>query len=616
MTLIEKIIADHTDEVFEVGGMVELGVDTRVARDFGGANVVSHLEKYGLPIENTDRTFFTFDCNPTGSDQGYTANQHKCRVFARKHGFRVFDINRGIGTHVVLEEALIDPGGTLVSTDSHANILGAVSAFGQGMGDLDIAHAFAYGSVWFKVPPTVLVRLEGQPSEHATAKDLTLAVVRHFGSRGLLGCAAEFTGPAIEALDLAGRITLASMATEMGAIILFPRFSESAAQELSQMSGHSSEWPLPDEDADYFSEVVIDLDGLEPLVSRPGHPEDVVPVSDLEGEPIDSSFIGSCTNGRIEDLREAAAILKNRKIAEGHVLKIVPATDQVWMQALDEGLIEVFKTAGVLVSNCGCAGCAEGQVGQTGPGENTVSTGNRNFPGKQGLGSVYLASPATAAASAITGVLVAPHRLGSELIVKTATEEPAEVSISQSASEDDAPETTDTVEYVDRGSDKPAAEVEGNVWILDIDSLDTDMIYHNRHLSVTEIDQMGQYALGNVPGWEDFPQKASHGDILVVGANFGAGSSRQHAVDCFRALGIGAIIGASFGAIYERNAINAGFPILVGDLRILLHPGDRVRVDLERGNVERLLDNTVFEIAAMTPIQLRIYRRGGLLSSR
>ncbi len=643
-TLVEKIIAAHTSDNVRVGEMVELEIDTRVARDFGGANVVAHLEEHDLPIADPARTFFTFDCNPTGSDQGYTANQHRCRLFARRHGVRVYDIDRGIGTHVVMEEGLVGPAATFVSTDSHANILGAVATFGQGMGDLDIAHAFAYGSVWFKVPATVRVRVEGIPSPRATAKDLTLSLLQHFGARGLLGCAAEVEGPAVEALDLAGRITMASMATEMGAIILFPSPTEEACRELSLLSGSKVEWPRPDTDAKYLNEVEVDVEGLEPLLSRPGHPEDVIPLSDEEGEPVDSAFIGSCTNGRLQDLREAARILEGRTVAAGVVLKVVPATDRVWIEALKEGLIEIFKEAGALVSNCGCAGCAEGQVGQTGPGEVTVSTGNRNFAGKQGLGSVYLASPATAAASAVAGVLTAAHRLEEVPVQVAITEpieeraaEPAAVSaaaragapIAVPAAESSAeqvgapvmeqatePAEAPGVEPVAEPTAEPATVIEGGVWVLDLDSVDTDMIYHNRHLAVTDLEEMALYALGNIPGWEDFPEKVAVGDILVVGANFGAGSSRQHAVDCFKALGLGAIIGASFGSIYERNAINAALPLLIGDLRGLLHTGDRVRIDVEKGTVERLLDNMVFEITAMSPVQLSIYRRGGLLAAR
>jgi len=600
-TVIEKIFAAHTGDPVTVGEIVELEIDARVARDFGGANVVANMETHALSVDDPSRTWFTFDCNPTGSDQGYTANQHRCRLYARNEGIGLFDIDRGIGTHLAIEEGLIGPGATFVSTDSHANILGAICAFGQGMGDMDIASAFSRGSVWFKVPPTVRVIVQGTPSPDASAKDLTLALVRHFGAKGLLGRAAEIEGEAIEALDLAGRITLASMATEMGAIILFPRPGERTAGELTALTGNESVWPHPDDDTDWLEEVVVDIEGLEPLASLPGHPDDVVPLADLEGTPIDSAFIGSCTNGRLEDLRAAAAILEGRSVAGGVVLKIVPATDRIWKEALEEGLIETFKNAGVLLSNAGCAGCAAGQVGQTGTGEVTVSTGNRNFPGKQGLGSVYLASPAVVAASAVNGMLTIPGHLDREI-----TRRPRDVVTSH-------PEPAPDATVADRSTGEPPMSVEGRVWLLDIDSVDTDMIFHNRHLAVTDIAEMGEFALGNIPGWETFPERVEPGDILVTGENFGAGSSRQQAVDCFRSLGISAIIGASFGAIYERNAVNAGLPLLTADLRKQVKPGERIRVDMETGIVDILDRGERLEISPLSPVQSRIYRRGGLL---
>ena len=293
LTTIEKIFSAHTDDPVRIGEIVELTIDTRVARDFGGASVVANMEAHGLSVADPSRTWFTFDCNPTGSDQGYTANQHRCRVFARANDIGVFDIDRGIGTHLAIEEGLAEPGETFVSTDSHANILGAIGAFGQGMGDMDIASAFSRGSVWFKVPPTVRVIVEGFPSPTASAKDITLALVRHFGAKGLLGRAAEIEGEAIESLDLAGRITLASMATEMGAIILFPRPGARTAGELAALTGIEREWPEPDDDAERLDEIVVDISGLEPLLSIPGHPDDVIPLDEREGTPIDSAFIGS-----------------------------------------------------------------------------------------------------------------------------------------------------------------------------------------------------------------------------------------------------------------------------------------------------------------------------------
>jgi len=184
-TIIEKIMEAHCGQAAKPGDIIDVEIDARVARDFGGANVVKHLRSNNLGIENPDKTFFTFDCNPGGSDQKYATNQHVCRLFAREYGIQVFDVEHGIGTHVAIERGLIGPGGTFLSTDSHANIMGAIGAFGQGMGDQDIAAAWAHGKVWFKVPPTVKIILKGKPGPLATAKDIALAILKVTGANGL-----------------------------------------------------------------------------------------------------------------------------------------------------------------------------------------------------------------------------------------------------------------------------------------------------------------------------------------------------------------------------------------------------------------------------------------------
>ena len=594
-TLIEKIITAHSDRPVSPGEIVDVAIDTRLARDFGGASVVKNLDEHGLGIDQPERTFFTFDCNPGGSDQKYAANQQICRQFARANEIQVYDINSGIGTHLAIDEGLIFPGGTLVSTDSHANIVGAVGAFGQGMGDLDIAYAFAQGKVWFKVPPTIRVNLKGRLPRAAAPKDMALFLLKHFGAAGLLGSACEIYGQAAEQLGLSDRITVASLATEMGGIIiLFPpseaiidRFRKSAAGDFTPV--------FADPDAVYQSQVELDISGLEPLISRPGHPDDVVTVSEVKGQKIDSAFIGSCTNGRFEDLKEVARILKGRRVAPGVVLKIVPATDAIWRRCLEEGLLAVFKEAGALVGNAGCAGCAAGQIGQNGPGEVTVSTGNRNFPGKQGRGEVWLASPATTAASAIAGHITTEDDL---------PEKPSQFHVSRTRPERKAARET---------GDRPT-RVKGKIWVVDRDNIDTDMIYHNRHLAITDLQEMGQHAFGNLEGWEDFSGKAAPGDLIVTGRNFGCGSSRQHAVDCFRALGIGAVIARSFGAIYERNAINSGLPIMTADLdRLDLHDGDELEVDFTTGRIRKTETGEVVEGAPFSDVQLSIYKRGSLL---
>jgi len=598
-TIIEKIIESHSGSAVKPGDIVDVEIDARVARDFGGANVVKHLRDHNLAVADPAKTFFTFDCNPGGSDQKYASNQHICRLFARENGIQVFDIDMGIGTHVAIEQGLIAPGETFISTDSHANIMGAIGAFGQGMGDQDVAAAWAYGKVWFKVPATVKVILKGKPSPMASAKDIALAILRVTGANGLLGFAAEVYGDIVPSLDLADRITIASMNTEMGGIIMFFPPNQEVLDFCSHARGKRVEPVFADADAKYDHELVIDIEGLEPLISRPGHPDDVVSACDLADIKIDSAFIGSCTNGRFEDMVEAARILNGRKVAPGVVLKIVPATNSVWKRCLDEGIIEIFKSAGALVGNAGCAGCANGQIGQNGPGEITISTGNRNFTGKQGKGEVYLASPATVAASAVAGIITIAKRIPREpVLFQTGFVKRKERAEQR------------TTRHL---TNKPT-RLSGRVWVIRRDNIDTDMIFHNRYLTITDVGQMGQYTFDNLQGWEDFAKKAQPGDIVVVGKNFGAGSSRQQAVDCFKSLGIALIIAESFGAIYERNAINAGLPILRADLvQSDLQDGEIIEVDLTTGKIVRAKNQQQFQAAPFSSVQMDIYQRGGLL---
>ncbi|MCX6667231.1 MAG: aconitase family protein [Euryarchaeota archaeon] len=580
-TIIQKIFEKHSESKANVDDIIDVDIDVRVARDFGGANVVKNLEENNLSIDDPKKTFFTFDCNPGGCDQKYAANQHICRLFARRNGIKVFDIERGIGTHIVIDEGISKPGGTIVSTDSHANILGAIGAFGQGMGDSDIAHAFAYGKVWFKVPPTIKIILKGTPSKSASPKDVVLKMMQHFGANGLLGYAAEMYGDYVDSLSLDGKITIASMATEMGGIIiLFP-------------SGLTA-----DKDAKYERTVEIDIKGAGPQISRPGHPEDVINAGDVKGTKVDSGFIGSCTNGRMEDMRAAAKILNGKKVAPGRILKIVPAADKIWNQCLEEGLIKIFKDAGALVGSAGCAGCAAGQIGQTGAGEISISSGNRNFVGKQGKGDIYLASPATVAASLVAGVIATADEIPNK---------PESVIM---------PAAKKSVVTAKEKITKPLLKVEGRAWVIKKDNIDTDMIFHNRYLAITNINEMGQHTFDNLKGYENFAKEAKKGDIVVVGKNFGCGSSRQQAVDCFKSLSISVIMAESFGAIYERNAINSAMPILVAENIVnKINDKDLISVDFTTGEIKNKTQNKTYHAKPFSQVQLEIYKKGGLLKN-
>ena len=581
-TIIQKIFENHSNQSAVVGDIIDIDIDVRVARDFGGANVVKNLEENNLTLDDPEKTYFTFDCNPGGCDQKYAANQHICRIFARKNNVKIFDINSGIGTHLVIDEEIAKPGGTIVSTDSHANILGAIGAFGQGMGDKDIAHAFAYGKVWFRVPPTIKIELIGRPSKISTPKDVALKLLQVFGANGLLGYASEIYGDYVDMLPLDARITIASMATEMGGIIILFPFKKGIAA---------------DSNADYDDTVEVDIDDLEPLVSLPGHPEDVLDINELERIKVDSGFIGSCTNGRMSDMRAAAKILDGKKIAPGRVLKIVPSTDAIWKNCLDSGLIKIFKDAGALIGSAGCAGCAAGQIGQTGTGEVAVSSGNRNFVGKQGKGDIYLASPETVAASIISGYITSVDDISGE---------PVPLHI---------PVTSHKIGYQKKDLKiSRLTKIEGKAWVIKKDNIDTDMIFHNRYLSITDINEMGQFTFDNLEGFENFAKKANPGDIVIAGKNFGAGSSRQQAVDCFKSLKISVIIAESFGAIYERNAINSAMPILIArDITSKIDEGDELSVDFTTGKILNKTKNTEINVKPFSKSQLEIYKNGGLL---
>jgi 3-isopropylmalate/(R)-2-methylmalate dehydratase large subunit len=601
MTLLEKILTAHSKfSSVSPGQIIDIEIDSRVARDFGGANVVKNLKDFDLSLDDPGKTLFTFDCNPTGSDQKYAVNQHICRLYARENGIKVYDIDAGIGTHLLIDEGYVFPGSTAVSTDSHANILGAVGAFGQGMGDMDIASAWHKGKLWFKVPSSVLINLRGDIPDNVSPKDIILNLLKIFGANSLLGNSIELSGKCIDEMPLDGRITISSMATEMGAIIILFPPSDEIIEYCRKRTGKGFIPVFADKDAVYEKTINIDVPDFVPMVSRPGEPHDAVDVATVAGQKIDSAFIGSCTNGRMSDMRKTAALLKGRQVAPGVILKIVPATNNIWNECLKEGLIEVFKKSGALVSNAGCAGCAAGQVGQNGQGEVTISSGNRNFPGKQGKGNVYLASPEIVAASALAGYITTPDRIPANPATFTSSGKVKSMA---------------RIEPVNNPGKTRPSSLEGRIWLVQKDNIDTDMIFHNRYLAITDVKEMGQYTFDNLKGYEDFAKKAEPGDFVIAGKNFGSGSSRQQAVDCFISLGISGIVAESFGAIYERNAINAALPIItcksISELGAI--NGDRIHIDLKTGKIINITSGKSVVAEPFSEVQYEIYTNGSLL---
>ncbi len=408
-TVIEKIFTNHSKEDISPGKIVWIDLDVVTARDFGGPNVVKNFHKNyeGQSVFDQSKVFFTFDLTVPPKTIQYANNQMICRKFAKEKGVKVFDIDKGIGTHTLIENGLVPSGSIVVGTDSHMNILGAVNSFGQGMGDVDIAFGFRYGRTWFEVPETVKVKIKGNSSYDYSAKDLVIKALSILRTDKILGKAVEFYGDPIEKLDLPERITFLSMITEMGGIVGFIPFNNNTENEIKKMSGLDNIVPeiKADGDASYSEIIDLDISDIESMVSAPPYPHNGMKVSDLEKVNVDFGFVGSCTNGRIEDILKVWTILKGKKIKEGVQLSIVPATIEVYKQAFEKGILKDLLDAGAIIANPGCGGCAQGHIGMTGKGEVMVSTGNRNFPGKQGDGFNYLTSPEVVAFSVLNGFI-------------------------------------------------------------------------------------------------------------------------------------------------------------------------------------------------------------------
>jgi 3-isopropylmalate/(R)-2-methylmalate dehydratase large subunit len=413
-TIIEKILSDHSAEDARAGDRVWADLDLAVVRDFGGPNVVLEYEKQlgDRPVWDPQRIAMTFDYQAPAKVVQVANNQRICREFAAKHGIpHIFDVNAGIGQHVLLEHGMVWPGSVIIGTDSHMNLLGAVGSFSTGMGTTDVAAGWATGRLWYRVPETIKVTFKGEYAYPASAKDLTLFLLSQIDTSKTIYKALEFYGEPIESLTLAGRLTLASMVTEMEGKVGFIVPDQQILDWIGERAGRPVEAVVADGDASYGEEREFDVSGLEPLIACPDRPDNVRPVREVEGTPVDEVFIGSCTNGRLEDLQVAADVLKRMggKVAPHVRLIVTPATTEVAMEAVEAGLYETFISAGAMVTNQGCSLCTIGHHGVLAEGDVLVSTGNRNFRGKLGKGSqAYLSGPAVAAATAVKGEISLP----------------------------------------------------------------------------------------------------------------------------------------------------------------------------------------------------------------
>lgn len=417
MTLTEKILARHAGkEKVEPRELIQARVDLALGNDVTSPIAIEAVRRLGVRrVFDRERIALVPDHFAPNKDIKSAEQVRTMREFAREYGIvHYFEVGRMGIEHVLLpDEGLVVPGDLVIGADSHTCTYGALCAFSTGVGSTDLAAAMISGEVWLKVPESVRIILFGRPPRFVEGKDVILFIIGTIGVDGALYQAMEYAGDGVAALPMAWRFTMANMAIEAGAKnAVFP-FDEVTRAYATPRAKRPSVVVSPDPDARYAWEMEVDLSSLEPQVAFPHLPANTRPVSEVGNVPVDQVVVGSCTNGRIEDLRSAAEVLRGRKVHDGVRMLVFPATQQVYLQAMREGLLEIFVSAGAAVSTPTCGPCLGGHMGILARGERAVATTNRNFVGRMGHpeSEVYLANPAVAAASAVLGRIAGPDEI-------------------------------------------------------------------------------------------------------------------------------------------------------------------------------------------------------------
>ncbi|MCJ7721102.1 homoaconitase large subunit [Candidatus Bathyarchaeota archaeon] len=417
MNIIEKILARASEkqQVYP-GEIVEANIDVAMTHDLTGPLAIKSFREIGAKkVWDNKKVIIILD-HLVPASSVISAGLHKIvRNFAEEQNIKNFyDVGRGGVCHQVMpERGYVRPGEVIVGSDSHTCTYGAFGAFATGIGSTELAAVFATGKLWFRVPEVIKVDVNGKFQNLVTAKDLTLNIVGKIGADGAIYKGLEFGGSTIMEMSIDGRMVLANMAVEMGAKAGIIEPDQKTLDYVNARTDKPFKPVKSDPDTTYERVVDVDVSDLEPQVAVPHSVDNVKPVSEVEDVQVNQAFIGSCTNGRLEDLRPAAQILKGKKIARGIRLIVIPASQEIYLNALNEGLIKTFMESGATVGNPNCGPCLGGHMGILAEGEACISTSNRNFVGRMGSTKsfVYLASPATVAASAITGKITDPRKV-------------------------------------------------------------------------------------------------------------------------------------------------------------------------------------------------------------
>ncbi|MCS7098262.1 MAG: 3-isopropylmalate dehydratase large subunit [Candidatus Methanomethyliaceae archaeon] len=409
MTISEKILAKASGRKYVTPGEYVVGkIDLAMIHDLTGPLTLNVLKQVGYEKPwNSDKIVIIFDHQVPANSTITAELQKQLRKYAKKYGIKLHDVGRQGICHQILAEEYVKPGMLVVGADSHTCTLGALGAFATGIGSTDMAAVILTGELWFRVPESIRFELKGDLKLGVSAKDVILYIIGMVGADGALYCAVEFSGDGIRKMSIDSRLTICNMAVEMGAKTGIVDPDEKTMEYCG-----TGEIIESDKDAEYYKEFEINLNEIIPQVALPHSVDNVKPVSEVEGIEVDQVFIGSCTNGRLEDLEAAAEILKGRKVWKDTRLIIIPASPRVYMEAERRGYIRTFIEAGAVVCNPNCGPCLGGHMGILADDEVCVSTSNRNFVGRMGSpkSKVYLVSPQTAAATAVEGKLVDPRR--------------------------------------------------------------------------------------------------------------------------------------------------------------------------------------------------------------
>lgn len=582
-TYAEKILGAET------GAIVFKKPDIVLSHDNTASINATFAKMGGDKVKYPDQILIVLDHNAPPTNAKLANDYQKTRDIVEKQGIKKFhDVGKGICHQIVSYYARPDM--IVVGSDSHSCTAGAFNAFAAGIDRTETAGLWKQGETWFRVPESVKITLKGKLQDGVYAKDLALWIIGMIGSSGADYMSIEYHGDGVKTLSISDRMTIANLASEMGAKnAVFP-----ADEVLEKFLGEKIKGTWADADAKYFKEIEIDLAKIFPVVSAPHNVDNVKSVSEVQGLAIQQALIGTCTNGRLEDLRIAAKILEGKQVSKKVQLLIIPASQEIYIKAMEEGLIMTFLKAGgnILAPSCGpCLGTGQGIPAD---GYNVISTANRNFLGRMGneKANIYLASPATVAWSAINGCISDPRN------IKSNDKFPYEIPQS------------DTV-FIKKGEDRYS---EGTWNYSDVANLNTDQMFAGNltyNVNSSEAEKIMPHLF---KGFDDsFSERVKAGDIIVAGANFGCGSSREHPSVGLAFAGVKAVICKSVNRIFYRSSVNQGLPILVVPEAVDAYKqGDKVDIDFAKGEIS--INGKIFKFAPLPEKLMAIFDAKGLVN--